>query len=817
MNKIIIKVISLILILYVFIVLKEEIYASSSLTFQIIDNTEKHEDKNCDHFYMIKLGDEIIIDKTRFYPGGDTYFTLEKPEGEYTLILGKDYTDSKGKRRTYIWWPGHPSDTMGWPSETNSDGIEDRIIKINTVCVSAKLADSIIIDSEAKSEKGEVGVLVAISIILGIGVVANGASSIAGVAAGISSSSDDSHTTKDNSTSNYEMIIYKDFGNKIKYDDESLYIFARIVQIKTDGEKVDRFDLTQNIEIYSSSNHIKVGQNHIDKTQKCASLNAIKGPQKRLPKKGVVSFKYMGPKGYFQNNVTFKLVGDPYIELQNENVYVLSKSKKSFKLPFNLVDFVDIVDISIKTIQQNSSFNVGYEKDKAGNYYIVATDNDFRDGFDKFFDTYSCEIIASNENEYYETSFSVVMCNEGLLPNFLNKEKEILAYKDENGDMINTLVAFSVGVWDENIKTLNIYSPQNLEIEVNDNEEIVNVIGLDYKLADIEKENTTILNFSAEKSFPGLKPLPAKLNSKCTYNDKVLENQTNISLVPDIIKYKEDFEIEFENCLRIINTYMPDRFRTKKIIELNKLKNNKVSPNDLRLFRETCWSIASRCVLQEKEDYMKESYWYDEQIEKLNVVVFIGDTAFDIALAPFGGPLVGFVLTQVKGSVLDMISMYIEKPSLGPTEVWEFIDKRYAQMVGQVDGVIEMPSVEEPHKLAAWLSIYTMYRIFYHWWYDKDDHGKDIGIVVAIEKGLTDFVGKGSGVLLAGFVNQAVKARGLDTHSFTGEDQALTNELVGRGLNQLDNLAEKADDATEKAVKLLVEFIENIKSGNISL
>lgn len=51
----------------------------------------------------------------------------------------------------------------------------------------------------------------------------------------------------------------------------------------------------------------------------------------------------------------------------------------------------------------------------------------------------------------------------------------------------------------------------------------------------------------------------------------------------------------------------------------------------------------------------------DEAIATAEFAVYIGDTALDIASAPFGGPIAGFVVSQVKGSVIDLITCALKE------------------------------------------------------------------------------------------------------------------------------------------------------------
>lgn len=67
---------------------------------------------------------------------------------------------------------------------------------------------------------------------------------------------------------------------------------------------------------------------------------------------------------------------------------------------------------------------------------------------------------------------------------------------------------------------------------------------------------------------------------------------------------------------------------------------------DLKIFRENCWKIAERCILQDKENYLIDSYWYDEAIAASEVLVYIGDVVLMLPLLLLGVPLQDFLLPR---------------------------------------------------------------------------------------------------------------------------------------------------------------------------
>jgi hypothetical protein len=132
-----------------------------------------------------------------------------------------------------------------------------------------------------------------------------------------------------------------------------------------------------------------------------------------------------------------------------------------------------------------------------------------------------------------------------------------------------------------------------------------------------------------------------------------------------------------------------------------------------------------------------------------------------------------------------------------------------------------MPNANEPKKLAIWLSCYVIYRIAYHWQFDKDDSNNPIGVTEAIKRGLLDFVGKGAGVLLGDFIQKSAKGRWPEKISIAKPDQDLTNKAVSGAaktvFNAGDKLADKADavvmDTTAYVAKVLNGYLDALKIG----
>ena len=165
------------------------------------------------------------------------------------------------------------------------------------------------------------------------------------------------------------------------------------------------------------------------------------------PDSGVLSIRFSGEGGSFQNNVTFRLIGDPYISLAGPNLSVLVGSGEKFTMP---IEFVDFMEPPTNIVLDGDSLPIAVEQDEEGNYYIEVTDDTPKpETITKFYKEIPYTISANSGDEVIKAKFTVLKCYEGILADFLGKDNEIMAYKNEEGEMPVTNIGFQMGLWDK--------------------------------------------------------------------------------------------------------------------------------------------------------------------------------------------------------------------------------------------------------------------------------------------------------------------------------------------------------------------------------
>jgi len=173
------------------------------------------------------------------------------------------------------------------------------------------------------------------------------------------------------------------------------------------------------------------------------------------PEEGVVCFKFTGEGGTFQNNVTFRLIGDPYIEYMskhNNQLYTLAGSGREFTLPCIPKDFMGTPVVQLQS-SGNDFFDLRLETGKENNYQIIAIDKATKpENLEKLFETFRVELTAqSDQNEHVRSAIEVIVCYEGLVPEWHGRDKEIHAryVNREKKEMAKTPIGFSIGVWND--------------------------------------------------------------------------------------------------------------------------------------------------------------------------------------------------------------------------------------------------------------------------------------------------------------------------------------------------------------------------------
>ncbi|MDD4146018.1 MAG: hypothetical protein PHS83_02795, partial [Clostridia bacterium] len=221
--------------------------------------------------------------------------------------------------------------------------LPDNVVNQEGVLTSSKIA------TRADRDAGETGVTIpeALAIILigggaalaGAGAGGNGSGGGNGGASG----GDDGG--KKGKRSRFKMCLKKEFGDAIRYNAQPVTVYARIVEITPEGEEIDRPDLSAALEMFSGGG-LKVESTAMAGNYMGALVCAESVSGGKNPDTGVLSIRFSGEGGSFQNDVSFRLVGDAYIHFPERGkeltptTYMLYGDKGNYEVPIELCDFI---------------------------------------------------------------------------------------------------------------------------------------------------------------------------------------------------------------------------------------------------------------------------------------------------------------------------------------------------------------------------------------------------------------------------------------------------------------------------------------------
>ena len=130
--------------------------------------------------------------------------------------------------------------------------------------------------------------------------------------------------------STYKMILYKNFGSKLVVGDEPKIVGARIEERTAEGKRIERHDLTKQIEIEQGEN-LRIVETGLKDKYKVASITADDYPEESH--EGDIWFIFRTPNGALKNKVVFNIEMSEIIFGQ-DNLTLPSGYEKEVRLPF---------------------------------------------------------------------------------------------------------------------------------------------------------------------------------------------------------------------------------------------------------------------------------------------------------------------------------------------------------------------------------------------------------------------------------------------------------------------------------------------------
>lgn len=676
-----------------------------------------------------------------------------------------------------------------------------------------------VISTVAAGTAGETGVPVPVAIVIGLlGLLAAAAGAAGGVGAGLEEGGEGEEVG-----SSYKMYLQKDFGNKIRRGGQHVFLYARMAEIKSDGSEVLRADLTAKIEIFSPDAHMEVGP---------ATLSgdymgvAVKSSYQELggPEEGVVSFKFTGEGGSFQNNVSFKLVDEARIRI--EDVWLLdSEEDTSAELPFRLLDFLSTeeleVDFAMKEEGLPFDLELDYPGGEEGTLLIRKGGSPVR--MKELIRGHMGTFTARAGEEEVEETFVVRLCREGIYLDFdldygeESSRAELKCYPDAEGEMITNRVGIGILIWDEEDKRPRMVPPAELEVKSEDEKSIGERIGLLWESTGrtvtgkkMTDERLSLWQVQARKLLPYLEPVPTRLQVQAQHEEREFAEEFVVKLMPDLSAYFDEYERQFKHLWDLMNDAFSAEFATRYHSKLNQLYN-RFGLADLqqaeKSFRKIIQYELERMVIEQSmvcDDY-------DNIIGVLEWTAWLGDICTDILLTIYTGPMGSFLVGNAKDLLVETVTAYVERPELGPLDLlWISGEVLVKNTMGSLDNLADFPKPEQwsakelktyAPKLAIWVSLFFVYRVIFHYYYDRDENDER-NLYEAVKAAGWDLTVKAT---LELFMQEYLSRAGQSDRVF-GKDMKGAKEIAAMD-------AETFGKVRDDFVGAILEYINQLKAG----
>jgi hypothetical protein len=554
--------------------------------------------------------------------------------------------------------------------------------------VSPEQKDSVI-DTRADKDKGETGVSIPEALAI---VIIGGAAAMAGAGAGAGGGDGGDNNSK--RRSRYRMCLRKEFGDAIRYDTQPVTVYARIVEITPEGEEIDRPDLTSAIEIFSGGN-LAVEDSSMAGNYMGALVSAKSVPGGENPGTGVVSIRFRGEEGSFQNNVTFRIIGKPYIFFPEQGRYLTMTvpmflgDGKVYETPVTLHDFLEKpasvrldvaegIPLSCELEEIQGIENMEAVEEASVQSYILKVKNlsPKPQGPQTVKQTVSFGIIAENDKEKAENSLKAELYPEGLsirevkfddqgyvlIDTFDNEATE------EWGDVVPTgfVLDFAVPEQDdEGRPTVRVlepkeYSPVFAGLKGTDERTTNLAERFKYSIQEIPS-NLKEYKFAPEKALVEEegKPYYLTLPISCTYGEKEYTLDLPLRLLGGGPGPLAGWDEAFAHMKRVVSKVGGISPELAKMLREN---GKKMSTKELRLVTYRICEEARDYYTEDAAELKKITAEMDQMIFYAEWLKWFGDQAFSYLISKYYGNTADALLSPAKdffaaflGEVLDYL------------------------------------------------------------------------------------------------------------------------------------------------------------------
>ncbi len=548
-----------------------------------------------------------------------------------------------------------------------------------------------VVNTDADAEAGESGFPVAP--VIAVGVIA-----LAGVALGIKGKGNKNKNSKKledskEEQSSYKLYVSKDFGNKLKRGGAHEFVYARMVEVKRGGIEINRDDLTARIEIFSPDNYIEVGTPVASGDYMGASVKADYF-ETGGPEDGTVSFRFIGEGGTFQNNVKFKLVGDPYIHYPEKgddliptiNMIYGCDGKYSYKVEF--CDFTKpLTNVQIE-IPRDDLAGGKIEKLDEFNYMINLNNLSTKTQASTYkTESFNIKVIGENESEYVEDRVRVLLQPEGLsiveLDNQFDEDGyfKVICYPDadneESTEVMPTRFKLQLTVAETNengeteVKVIppSDYTPVFGDLKGTDSKTDTLSTRYPIEVNAAGVSNRGVYRFEPNQVLP--EPEVGRIHVKqpisTEYGNEKYEIELNLRLIGEPMDRMAGWDEELNILRKRVERYGLSADLSVRMRELGRNR----STQELRLLNKMILIESSIYFTNEAREYNDIADRLQQIETGLEVIKWLGDQSFSVLMTIYTGPAGEAIITPAKEILVAMIGEVGTQIFMGETFVFE--------------------------------------------------------------------------------------------------------------------------------------------------
>lgn len=672
--------------------------------------------------------------------------------------------------------------------------LPDNVVNQDGVLTSSKIA------TRADKDAGEAGVTVpeALAIIL-IG----GGAALAGAGAGGSgggSGNGEDGGGKKGKRSRYKMCLKKDFGDAIRYDVQPVTVYARIVEITPEGEEIDRPDLTAAIELFSGGG-LKVESTAMAGNYLGALVCAESVSGRQNPDSGVLSIRFSGEGGSFQNDVTFRLIGKPYLTFPEQGQYLtmtlpmLLGDGELYETPFLLHDFME-KPVTVKAeVAEGAPLACTIEETGENQYLLKVRNNSVKpEGPQATKQMTSIGIRAENEQELAEESLNVELYPEGLsirevkmdengrvlIGTFDNEDTEEFGDVRPTGFVLDFVVPVPSEQGGYKVKVLQPeeFSPTFAGLQGTDERTKHLAEKFKYTITEVAG-NLKEYKFAPQEALVEEegKPYNVTLPISCPYGEREYKLELPLRLLGGGPGPMAGWDAEFALMKRIVSRVGGISPEVARVLREN---GRKMSTAELRLINKRICHDAIIYYTNDAAGYEKIAAELDSLITYAEWIKWVGDQAFSYLISTYYGETVDAILSPAKDIFASFLGEAIGTLALG--EKFDFETLEVGKNINTAfDNLITNAFDEQMGKKLNYKQVCAVVGGFLIWkmaknLYDNIDQDGKIDLYGAITATTTDLTAMGLKSIAGKFFDKALKSKAV---------QKNLNKPLGRWLQDL--------------------------------